>query len=75
MSETTGLRVAVIHGMGSQGDKPHSKITRSVFPHPLQGLRRRIGEDRFDNFVGWREIFWSHILQERQQDYIDKSLK
>jgi len=75
MSEDHRVAVAVIHGMGSQGDKPQQDYEISFSRDLYKGLRRRIGEDRFDNFVGWREIFWSHILQERQQDYINKSLK
>src|SRR6056297_1765805 len=75
MSEDHRVAVAVIHGMGSQGDKPQQDYEISFSRDLYKGLRRRIGEDRFDNLVGWREIFWSHILQERQQDYINKSLK
>jgi len=75
MPQEHRVAVAVIHGMGSQGDKPQADNAVSFSRDLYQALRRRMGEARFDSLVGWREIFWSDILQERQQGYMDRALK
>lgn len=64
------IAVAVIHGMGSQGEsKP--KVDDVRFSQDLfWGVRHQLGEDLFRR-VGWREIFWADILQARQQKYLD----
>ncbi len=74
MSSEHRVAVAVIHGMGSQGDKPQAPNAVSFSADLYRGLRDRIGPARFDRLVGWREIFWADILQERQQIYIDRAL-
>lgn len=75
MAEEHRVAVAVIHGMGSQGDRPQAQNAISFSADLYRGLRERIGAARFDRLVGWREIFWSDILQARQQAYIDTALK
>ena len=74
MPEEHRVAVAVIHGMGSQGDRPQAANAVSFSRDLYAGLRKRMGATRFDTLVGWREIFWSDILQERQQQYMDEAL-
>lgn len=67
------IAVAVIHGMGSQGATPQDIDTIS-FSGGLYGrLKEKLGQD-FMNRVGWREVFWADILQDRQEDYVTESL-
>jgi hypothetical protein len=61
--------------MGSQGDKPQAENAITFSSDLHRGLRQRLGTDRFDRLVRWREIFWSDILQERQQDYMTRALE
>ena len=75
MPEEHRVAVAVIHGMGSQGDRPQAANAVSFSRDLYTALRKRMGAARFDTLVGWREIFWSDILQERQQSYMDRALK
>ncbi len=62
------IAIAVIHGMGSQGAErpaPHEY----VFSHQMYfGLRQVMGDAFFEDVI-WREIFWSDILQKRQDDF------
>lgn len=74
MPEEYRVAVAVIHGMGSQGNKPQDPNAISFSTDLYRGLRARMGAERFDRLVGWREIFWADILQSRQQTYIDDAL-
>lgn len=74
MPSENRVAVAVIHGMGSQGDKAQGNDQISFSADLYRGLRSRIGAARFDRLVGWREIFWADILQLRQQEYIDDAL-
>lgn len=68
------IAVAVIHGMGSQGNKPQNINTIS-FSAGLHGrLKEELGAE-FMGRVGWREVFWADILQERQEAFIDNNLK
>jgi len=75
VAEEHRVAVAVIHGMGSQGDRPQAQNAISFSVDLYRGVREQVGAARFDRLVGWREIFWSDILQARQQDYIDTALK
>ncbi|MFD1511437.1 hypothetical protein [Lacimonas salitolerans] len=74
MTEDYRVAVAVIHGMGSQGDKPQDPNAISFSADLYRGLRARMGAERFDRLVGWREIFWADVLQSRQQQYMDDAL-
>lgn len=67
------IAVAVIHGMGSQGKKPQDIDTITYSSGLYTRLKRELGEDFFGR-VGWREIFWADILQERQESYIAENL-
>ena len=58
MPEEHRVAVAVIHGMGSQGDRPQAANAVSFSRDLYAGLRKRMGATRFDTLVGWREIFW-----------------
>ncbi|MDE0521846.1 MAG: hypothetical protein OXH79_07820 [Boseongicola sp.] len=63
----------LIHGMGSQGrTKPRysSKPTYSKELHRL--VKRELGE-KMDR-VAWREVFFAHVLQKRQEAYL-RSIK
>lgn len=65
------LAVAVIHGIGSQGETKPPKTDQLVFSRELRDrTARELGQSQFDANVAWREIFWSDILQERQNAYL-----
>ncbi len=67
------VAVAVIHGMGSQGDKrpaPRNKITFSKDLH--KRVKKEIGKSIFESDVEWREIFWADVLQKREADFLKK---
>ncbi len=69
MSHDKPIAVAVIHGMGSQGDRRPAadEITFS------KGLHAELGNtlDAAEwNRVAYREIFWADLLQERQETYL-----
>lgn len=67
------LAVAVIHGMGSQTKKDPDDTAKLTFSKDLhKRIRREIGAQVFDKHIAWREIFWAHTLQERQEKYIKK---
>jgi hypothetical protein len=64
------VAVAVIHGMGSQGEhKPDPPGTLSFSSALFNILSREMG-DKFHQKVVWREIFWSDIMEKRQKDYL-----
>lgn len=66
------VAVAVIHGMGSQGSTKHDQSDFPSFSAPLRSrVRREVGAGDFDTNVAWREIFWSDILQKRQENYLE----
>lgn len=68
------IAVAVIHGMGSQGDAPQD-VNEITFSAGLYGrLKRELGGAFMDQ-VGWREIFWADILQDRQESFVGRSLE
>ncbi|MBE1284676.1 MAG: hypothetical protein GJ676_15300 [Rhodobacteraceae bacterium] len=67
------LAVAVIHGMGSQGGDPQDINGISFSKELYRLLSRELGAE-FMGRVGWREIFWADILQERQEDFVDDNL-
>jgi len=65
------LAVAVIHGIGSQGEKKPPSTDTLVFSKDLRDrIAKEIGAGKFDDNVAWREIFWSDVLQSREQDYL-----
>jgi hypothetical protein len=66
---TNKIAVAVIHGMGSQGRDKQGINDISFSAELYKRLRDHLGASFFDH-VGWREIFWADILQERQEDYV-----
>ena len=63
----------VIHGMGSQGRR---KPADSAVPSYSKKMQKRVAQELGTDFerVAWREVFWSHVLQERQEAYL-KSIK
>lgn len=65
------LAVAIIHGIGSQGEKPPTSTSDLLFSKELRDrVRREMTPKRYDNNIAWREIFWSDVLQMRQQKYL-----
>jgi len=67
------LAVAVIHGIGSQGDKQPESTDDLLFSAELkQRVARELNLAEFDDEIAWREIFWSDVLQDRQQKYLSK---
>ncbi len=65
------VAVAVIHGMGSQGNKEPDATDDLKFSDGLRKkVRGRMGAARFDADIAWREIFWADILQKRQEKYL-----
>ena len=70
---TKKIAVAVIHGMGSQGlVRPANSEVPSFSRDLRKSVRRVMGPAKFDADVAWREIFWSHIMEEREKDYLAK---
>lgn len=68
------LAVAVIHGIGSQGEiQPTDSAVPTYSKDLHKRVKRELGTAQFDK-VAWREIFWSDILQVRQAAYL-KSIK
>ncbi len=67
------IGVLVIHGMGSQGrDAPPSTDALSFSKDMFGRVKGFIGKDM--DRVAWREVFWSDVLQSRQEAYL-KSIK
>lgn len=65
------LAVAVIHGIGSQGEARPPRTDNLVFSKELRDrIAKEIGEAQFDADIAWREIFWSDVLQVREQKYL-----
>jgi hypothetical protein len=65
------LAIAVIHGIGQQKKSEPLATGVPTFSDDLRKcLRVSIGKHRFDSEIAWREIFWSDILQDRQDIYI-----
>ena len=66
------LAVAVIHGIGNQGEKRPPISSEATFSKGLRNkVRRQIGGKFFDETVAWREIFWADILLPRQMRYLE----
>lgn len=71
------LAVAVIHGIGGQRKKPKSKPDTLHFSKPLRDrIAREMKNARtsidFDTNIAWREVFWSDVIEKRQQTYLGK---
>lgn len=65
------IGVVVVHGIGSQGDKrpdTSGEITFSKEMH--KRVMKGLGPQTAD--VAWREVFWSDVLQGRQDAYLKK---
>ncbi|WP_375552649.1 hypothetical protein [Rhodophyticola porphyridii] len=75
MPDPTRVAIAVIHGMGSQGDKPQGPNDISFSAGLYRALRNYMAPEEWNGRVAWREVFWADILQERQEDYVLKALK
>jgi len=68
-----GLAVAVIHGVGSQGDRRPADTAVPTFSRELkERVAERIGTGRFEETTAWREIFWADITQSRQNEYLEQ---
>ena len=66
------IAVAVIHGMGAQTKLPPFDPRSWVYSHRLYyALRAQLGADQMDDVI-WREIFWADILQDRQDELVDR---
>ncbi|MEM9739339.1 MAG: hypothetical protein AAF829_05680, partial [Pseudomonadota bacterium] len=64
------LAVAMIHGIGSQGPKRPADSSDATYSKALQKkLKSELGAARFGH-IAVREIFWSDILQGRQETYL-----
>lgn len=67
------LAIAVIHGIGSQGDKrPADSATASFSLGLRKRVGREIGPEDFEAKIAWREIFWSDITQKNQNDFLGR---
>lgn len=65
----------MIHGIGSQGEERPPRSDALVFSEELRArIASEVGPTLFDTAVAWREIFWSDVLQERQNRYL-RSIK
>ncbi|WP_342075946.1 hypothetical protein [Yoonia sp. SS1-5] len=64
------IGVLVIHGVGGQGAMPPQATDKLTFSRNMsRRVRQKIGADA--TRISWREVFWSDILQCRQQAYMD----
>jgi hypothetical protein len=70
MSHDTRIAVAVIHGMGSQGDTPQDIDSISFSAGLYNALRGYLRPEEWNDRVVYREVFWADILQNRQEDYL-----
>ncbi|WP_166415851.1 hypothetical protein [Cochlodiniinecator piscidefendens] len=75
MSNFNQVAVAVIHGMGSQGDERPDINALSFSKRLHDGIKRQLGVEVFDTNITWQEIFWADILQKPQSDYVSRGLK
>jgi len=71
---TNRIAVAVIHGMGRQGDEKPEPNELSFSAGLYMKLKNTMGIDNFHNHLVWKEIFWSDILEKRQNSYVDSAL-
>lgn len=69
---TKSLAIAVIHGIGSHGEKEPQDSARPEFSGALKDrLAKALKKDGFDSKVAWREIFWSHLTQRHGDDFLE----
>lgn len=67
------VAVAVIHGIASQHRKRPAVSNELTFSRDLyRRLRGRLGRRRLSQEVAWREIFWSDVLETRQDRFLEK---
>jgi hypothetical protein len=71
MSHDTRIAVAVIHGMGSQGDRPQDIDSISFSAGLYNALRDYLRPEEWNDRVVYREVFWADVLQKRQAAYLD----
>jgi hypothetical protein len=71
MSHDTRIAVAVIHGMGSQGDTPQDIDSISFSAGLYNALRGYLRPEEWHDRVVYREVFWADVLQGRQTAYLD----
>lgn len=63
--------VVVIHGIGSQGTARPTDSNKITFSEDMhKRVMKSLGAKGGD--VAWREVFWSDILQGRQEEYLKK---
>ena len=67
------IGVLVIHGMGSQGRTAPPATDQLSFSKEMHGLVSSFIGQTMDR-VAWREVFWSDVLQPRQEAYL-KAIK
>ena len=72
MSHDKRIAVAVIHGMGSQGDAPQDIDSISFSAGLYNALRGYLKPGEWNDRVVYREIFWADVLQTRQEAYLAK---
>ncbi|KPQ13658.1 MAG: hypothetical protein HLUCCO18_17235 [Rhodobacteraceae bacterium HLUCCO18] len=72
MSHDKRIAVAVIHGMGSQGDAPQNIDSISFSAGLYNALRGYLRPGEWNDRVVYREIFWADVLQTRQEAYLAK---
>jgi hypothetical protein len=72
MSHSTRIAVAVIHGMGSQGETPQDIDSISFSAGLYNALRGYLKPEEWNDRVVYREIFWADVLQNRQEAYLAK---
>ncbi len=64
------IGVIVIHGVGRLGDRRPAQTSDLTFSADMaRRVQRKLGDDA--GRVAWREVFWSDILQGRQQGFLD----
>lgn len=68
------VAVAVIHGMGSQGNGKQDIEKISFSSGLYKAMKKRMGDEVFKN-VAWREVFWADILQDRQDLFVANNLQ
>lgn len=69
---TGQVAVAVIHGIGSEANKrPQVSDERTFSSRLYRKLKGQLGGKVLKNNIAWREIYWSDILQDRQDAYLE----
>lgn len=70
------LAVLAIHGMGAQYKNLNADPRVATYSEGMRDcVREAIGASKFKSEVGWYEVYWADVLQQRQKEYGDRLKK